>query len=75
MRREAGELKTTGDSSFYQVKGFYSFVSPDGRRVTVIYTADENGFQPKVIEKLSNETIKGEDRLHPDIIKTLLGGG
>lgn len=30
------------------VEGSYSYTSPDGSKVTVTYTADENGYHPKV---------------------------
>lgn len=36
---DTGEMKVVGD---------YSFQLPDGKTVTVTYTADANGFRPKV---------------------------
>ena len=74
LRKEEGELHTDGDSSFYRVKGFYSFVAAGVRRVNVIYTADEHGYKAKVIDKLSNITRKSINRVSSAVIKTLIGG-
>lgn len=68
-------MQTDGGKPFYRVKGFYSYMTVGGRRISVIYTADENGYKAKVIDKLSNETINSDDRLSPIIITTLLGSG
>lgn len=43
----APKLLRTGMLAF-GVEGSYSYTSPDGTKVTVTYTADENGYHPKV---------------------------
>lgn len=50
-------------------------MAANGRQVSVRYTADENGYQAKVLDKLSNDTLSNADRLGSNVIKTLLGGG
>ncbi|GLV31156.1 Cuticular protein 47Ef [Carabus blaptoides fortunei] len=44
--QEAGHLKNAGtDHEAMEVHGSYSYTGNDGVQYTVIYTADENGFQ------------------------------
>ncbi|XP_041976489.1 endocuticle structural glycoprotein SgAbd-5-like [Aricia agestis] len=48
-RDEQAELRNAGtDDEAIAVKGSYSWIGPDGVKYTVIYTADENGFQPRI---------------------------
>lgn len=49
-RTEQGtfEAGAEPDSGTLRVVGDYSFILPDGRTMTVTYTADEKGFRPKV---------------------------
>jgi hypothetical protein len=44
---EQGRLLSTNDGweAVIVKKGSYSYVSPEGKRVTVNYVADENGFR------------------------------
>ncbi|XP_023705395.1 endocuticle structural glycoprotein SgAbd-1 isoform X1 [Cryptotermes secundus] len=45
---EQGILNTNDDAESVIVKrGFYSYISPEGTRITVSYVADENGFSAK----------------------------
>lgn len=43
---EKGQLKQIGAESGIVSQGEYSYTSQDGQKITVSYTADENGFQP-----------------------------
>lgn len=49
-RNEAGNFEAGAepDKGEMKVVGDYSFQLPDGKTVTVTYTADANGFRPKV---------------------------
>ncbi|EDV95670.1 larval cuticle protein 65Ag1 [Drosophila grimshawi] len=47
-REEEGQLKNAGtDNEYIAVHGSFSYVADDGKTYSVVYTADENGFQPK----------------------------
>ncbi|KAL0266838.1 UNVERIFIED_CONTAM: hypothetical protein PYX00_009275 [Menopon gallinae] len=47
---ESGYVKNAGqeENEIQVAQGSYSYVAPDGQRITVTYTADENGFVPQV---------------------------
>lgn len=46
--QEQGQLQNVGtDQEGIAVRGQYSYVGPDGVTYTVVYIADENGFQPQ----------------------------
>ncbi|KAF4520090.1 hypothetical protein B566_EDAN014195 [Ephemera danica] len=49
VAEEKGYLKNRGvEGQEAQVaEGSYSYTDPEGRRITVTYIADENGFQPR----------------------------
>ncbi|XP_047527290.1 endocuticle structural glycoprotein SgAbd-5-like [Vanessa atalanta] len=48
-RDEQGELRNAGaENEFIAVRGSYSWVDPDGVSKTVLYIADDKGFQPMV---------------------------
>ncbi|TMW53158.1 hypothetical protein DOY81_001776 [Sarcophaga bullata] len=40
------EFKEVGVGGHY-AKGGYQYISPEGQHVSVVYTADENGFHPE----------------------------
>lgn len=45
---EQGELKNAGtDDEAQSAVGSFSYTAPDGQKITIEYTADENGFVPK----------------------------
>lgn len=74
-REEKGELQKTKTSSFYRVKGSYSFIGADDVVHRVEYTADENGFVPKISSESESdsESIEFDDRIDLQIVKTLVG--
>ena len=45
--QEQGYVKNLGvkDSEIQTAQGFFSYTSPEGKPITLHYTADENGFQ------------------------------
>lgn len=48
-REETAELRNEGtDDEELAVTGSFSYVSPDGKTYRVDYTADKNGFHPKI---------------------------
>ena len=45
---QTGELRSVDqEGETIVMKGSYSYVGPDGVTYTVVYIADENGFQPE----------------------------
>lgn len=49
VAEETGYVKNFGveDQEIQSAQGSYSYTAPDGTRITVTYTADENGFVPQ----------------------------
>lgn len=50
VAQEKGYVKNYGqgeENEIQTAEGSYSYTAPDGTRITVTYTADENGFVPK----------------------------
>ena len=48
QRSASGNKLQDGDGAGMEVQGSYSYIGPDGKMVTVTYTAGQNGFRPKV---------------------------
>lgn len=47
-RQEEGKLDNPqSENAALTVNGQYSYVAPDGKKYSVIFTAGPNGFQPK----------------------------
>ncbi|EFA00929.1 endocuticle structural glycoprotein SgAbd-8 [Tribolium castaneum] len=45
---ERGQLKNAGSKNEAQsASGSFTYTAPDGQKITVLYIADENGFQPQ----------------------------
>ncbi|XP_034250883.1 endocuticle structural glycoprotein SgAbd-8-like [Thrips palmi] len=49
VAEEEGFLKNAGnpETEAQSAKGRYAYTAPDGTRIELTYTADENGFQPQ----------------------------
>lgn len=47
-RKEKGMLKKVGQKSIMSVTGEYTFIGTDLKIYKVTYTADENGYKPKI---------------------------
>jgi len=47
-RTESGAQKKIGEEFGATSQGTISWKTPDGKTVTLTFTADENGYQPKV---------------------------
>lgn len=69
-----------------RVSGSYSYKSPNGQEITVFYTADENGYRPKIVFGLLGEPKPSIGvpysgpafpilRIGPNAIASLTGGG
>ncbi|XP_066139277.1 larval cuticle protein 1-like isoform X2 [Euwallacea fornicatus] len=58
-REESGELVEVLGLKVFRIKGFYSFVV-DGKKHTVTYTADENGYLAK--QKFGVDAINSIER-------------
>lgn len=77
-------IDNNGDQ-ILRVSGSYSFITPDGQKITVVYKADENGYQPeiffgnndgKVLKSLSSDGDEYIDnRIGSAAIASLTGGG
>lgn len=80
-RAEQGNLVQVGDRKVLRISGHYSYIGTDGITYNVIYTADENGFQPTILkankpqQHLPDRGAFSEDLLSIDssLIKTLIG--
>jgi len=48
MADATGENKAIGEAFGVAMRGSYEYTAPDGRLIKVEWTADENGFQPKI---------------------------
>ncbi|CAH1105751.1 unnamed protein product [Psylliodes chrysocephalus] len=46
VAEERGFLKPLGPEGTQQADGGFSYTAPDGQRISLQYTADENGFRP-----------------------------
>lgn len=44
FRQESGSVKNLRDEDANEIRGQYSYVSPEGETITVNYVADETGF-------------------------------
>lgn len=50
QKEENGEIRPIGDSGDgVAVQGEYSYTDLEGKHYNVVYTADENGFRPKLL--------------------------
>lgn len=56
------------------VNGKYVYPRGDGAAVVVSYTADENGYRPKVHFMLFLETYYTKSAAPPELLLSLLGG-
>lgn len=56
------EKEGNNNGSSPVVQGFYTYQGPDGRNYTVVYTADENGYHPRVIQgNIPTEVVDEEE--------------
>ncbi|KAG8233379.1 hypothetical protein J437_LFUL005841 [Ladona fulva] len=45
--QQAGQLKAVGAEAGVVNQGSFSYAAPDGSRIVLSYTADENGYHPQ----------------------------
>ncbi|CAO1377603.1 unnamed protein product [Diamesa hyperborea] len=69
-RAEEGKLVHVGDKQVLRVTGSFSFVGDDGKTYDVLYTADENGYQPTIHGRFGPEV----SYIDPNLSKTLTYG-
>lgn len=70
---EEGKLKRIGkDEKAIAALGNYEYSGPHGEIISVVYTADENGYRPKVNVRLLG--APGETRVPPALVASLVGG-
>lgn len=59
-------MKNAGsDAEAQSVAGSFSYTSDDGQKITITYTADENGFQPQ------GDHLPTPPPIPPEILKSL----
>lgn len=68
---EEGKLKQFEKEEAIATAGSYKYLGPNGERISVVYTADENGYRPKVNVRLLPPE---EARVPPALVASLVGG-
>ena len=65
FRQESGSTKNLGNEDANEIRGSYSYTSPEGELITVNYVADETGFHAE------GDHIPKAPAIHPAIQRGL----
>jgi len=84
FRHEYGTFRKVGDKEILSISGRHGYVDEGGKKHSVQYTADENGFRASgddvpntgtgvTLPAVDKKTLTTEAEIHPGAIKSLLG--
>lgn len=74
MRSEQGVVSPVGNETIIVVSGKYEYPLSNGRKITVHYEADQNGYRPKVLITFFRDSSR-KGAAPPELVASLLGAG